>query len=60
MGKIVVGSVLHGAYGDIYEQAICLKHYAANHPDVELKLFAATKTRLESLPCFGPIFRLQL
>jgi len=48
MGKIVVGSVLHGAYGDIYEQALCLKHYAANNPDIELKLFAATKTRLES------------
>jgi hypothetical protein len=45
---MVVGSVLHGAYGDIYEQALCLKHYAANHPDVELKLFAATKTRLEA------------
>jgi hypothetical protein len=44
----VVGSILHGAYGDLYEQAICLKHYAASHPEVELKLFAATRTRLEA------------
>lgn len=48
MARFVLGSILHGAYGDLYEQAICLKHYAANHPDVELKLFAATKIRLES------------
>lgn len=46
--KTVVGSILHGAYGDLYEQAICLKHYAAMHPEVELKLFAATRVRLES------------
>lgn len=32
----------------MYEQAICLKHYAANHPNVELRLFAATQTRLVS------------
>jgi hypothetical protein len=48
MTKRIVASVLHGAYGDIYEQALCLKHYAVNNPEVELKLFAATKTRLES------------
>jgi len=48
MARSVIGSILHGAYGDLYEQAICLKHYAANHPEVELKLFTATKTRLES------------
>jgi len=46
--KTVVGSILHGAYGDLYEQAICLKHYVALHPEVELKLFAASQTRLES------------
>jgi len=46
--RTVLGSILHGAYGDLYEQAICLKHYAALHPDVDLKLFAATQTRLES------------
>lgn len=48
MAKTIVGSILHGAYGDLYLQSLCLKHYAVNNPDVELKLFAATKTRLES------------
>lgn len=48
MARKLIGSILHGAYGDLYEQAICLKHYAANHPEVELRLFAATPTRLES------------
>jgi len=48
MAKTIVASILHGAYGDLYLQSLCLKHYAVNNPDVELKLFAATKTRLES------------
>lgn len=48
MGKRIVGSILHGAYGDVYEQALCLKHYAMVHPETELRLFAATTTRLES------------
>lgn len=48
MGKTVVGSILHGAYGDLYEQAICLKHYALTHPEVELRLFAVTPTRLSA------------
>lgn len=47
MAKIL-GSVLHGAYGDLYEQALCLKHYALTHPETELRLFAATPTRLEA------------
>lgn len=48
MTRSVIGSILHGAYGNLYEQAICLKHYTATHPEVELKLFTATKIRLES------------
>lgn len=48
MAKQIVGSILHGAYGDLYEQALCLKHYAATHPEIELRLFAATQTRLEA------------
>lgn len=48
MARTVIGSILHGAYGDLYEQAICLKHFAAHHPEVKLRLFAATPTRLES------------
>ncbi|GAC1415783.1 MAG: hypothetical protein NVSMB62_04290 [Acidobacteriaceae bacterium] len=29
----------------MYEQLLCLKHYALTHPEVELHLFAATATR---------------
>ncbi len=45
---MVVGSILHGAYGDLYEQALCLKHYAITNPGVELRLFAATQSRLNA------------
>ena len=48
MAKTVIGSILHGAYGDLYEQATCLKHYVDSHPQVELKLFAATEVRFQS------------
>src|SRR5947209_2783329 len=43
-----IGSIAHGAYGDAYEQFLCLKHFARTHPAVKLKLFAATSTRLEA------------
>lgn len=45
----VIGSVLHGAYGDYYEQALCLKHFKATHPEVRLRLFAASGSRLREL-----------
>jgi hypothetical protein len=46
---MIVGSILHGAYGDYYEQAVCLKSYRLSHPDVRLKLFAAAPNRLAEL-----------
>jgi hypothetical protein len=60
--NMVVGSVLHGAYGDYYEQAVCLKHYRQSLPDVRLKLFATSLHRLNALraldfswaDCFEP------
>ena len=45
----VVGSILHGAYGDYYEQALCLKHFKATHPEIQLRLFAASASRLNEL-----------
>jgi hypothetical protein len=47
--KRIVGSILHGAYGDYYEQALCLKHFRKNHPDTEIRLFAASESRLREL-----------
>jgi len=46
---MVIGSILHGAYGDYYEQAVCLKHFRLTHPHVRLKLFAASPHRLAEL-----------
>jgi hypothetical protein len=49
MTPTIFGSILHGAYGDYYEQAVCLKDFSLKHPDVRLKLFAAASHRLEEL-----------
>jgi hypothetical protein len=49
MAEIVYGSILHGAYGDYYEQALCLKHFRLTNPDVRVKLFAASEHRLAEL-----------
>ena len=44
-----IASILHGAYGDYYEQAICLKAFRLSHPGTRLKLFAAAPHRLAEL-----------
>lgn len=44
-----VGSILHGAYGDYYEQSLCLKHFAGTHPGLCLRLFFASESRMEEL-----------
>lgn len=49
MRATVYGSILHGAYGDYYEQAVCLKHFRRMNPHIRLKLFAASPSRLEEL-----------
>jgi hypothetical protein len=48
MSKQMVASILHGAYGDVYEQLLCLKHFVTTHPGTVLELFAATPTRLQA------------
>jgi hypothetical protein len=49
MSATVFGSILHGAYGDYYEQAVCLKHFRLTHPKARLKLFAGASHRLAEL-----------
>ena len=44
-----VGSILHGAYGDYYEQLLCLKQYKRSHPDTRLVLFFASEHRRKEL-----------
>jgi hypothetical protein len=47
-----IGSILHGAYGDYYEQALCLKHYKRTHPGIRLVLFFASPHRHRELSVF--------
>jgi len=49
MSPTTFASILHGAYGDYYEQAVCLKDFRLKHPDARLKLFAAAPNRLAEL-----------
>jgi hypothetical protein len=49
MNSTIVASILHGAYGDYYEQAVCLKSFRLSHPETRLKLFAAASHRLQEL-----------
>lgn len=46
---ITIGSILHGAYGDYYEQAVCLRHLAATRPGTRLELFFASEHRRREL-----------
>jgi len=52
----VVGSVLHGAYGDYYEQMICLRHLKRLFPNIKLVLFFATESRRRELQVFDLSF----
>jgi hypothetical protein len=44
-----LGSILHGAYGDYYEQMVCLKAYKVARPGTRLVLFFASPARLREL-----------
>ena len=55
-GYTVIGSVLHGAYGDYYEQIVCLRHLKRLRPDLHLILFFASESRLRELAVFDLSF----
>lgn len=44
-----IGSILHGAYGDYYEQMLCLKRYKHRHPADRLVLFFESPARFREL-----------
>jgi hypothetical protein len=52
----VVGSILHGAYGDCYEQMIALRSFKRANPDTRLVLFFATDLRKKELEVFDLSF----
>ena len=51
-----IGSILHGAYGDYYEQMLGLKQYKKSRPGTSLVLFFASEARLKELRVFDLSF----
>lgn len=51
-----VGSVLHGAYGDYYEQIVALRGFKKSHPDTCLILFFAHDLKQQELEVFDVSF----
>src|SRR5436190_10986128 len=51
-----VCSIIHRAYGDCYEQMICLRYYKRTHPEVRLALFFASEARRKELQVFDLSF----
>lgn len=53
---ITVGSILHGAYGDYYNQLVSLKHLKRQNPAQRLILFFASEHRRKELGVFDLSF----
>jgi len=56
MGNERVGSVLHGAYGDYYEQMVSLRYFKMKHPKAEIVLFYANDLRRREMEVFDHSF----
>ena len=48
-----VGSIIHGALGDCYEQLVCLKEYKEHNENIELILFFAVENRYRAFRHFN-------
>jgi hypothetical protein len=51
-----VGSIVHGAYGDYFEQLLCLKHFKRSRPYTRLVVFFASEERLRDFKVFDLSF----
>jgi len=51
-----IGSILHGALGDYYEQLLCLQLYKNNNPMVSIIVFFAVSNRLKAYAHFDMSF----
>lgn len=49
---MIVGSILHGAYGDYYEQIVGLRWLAKCNPNWEFVLFFASESRMREMRVF--------
>lgn len=57
---MIVGSILHGAYGDYYEQLVGIRRLKARFPSMKVALFFANKHRLEEMRVFDMGFAEQV
>ena len=55
-GARTVGSILHGAYGDYYEQMICLRELKRLRPNLRQVLFFESDSRRKELAVFDLSF----
>jgi hypothetical protein len=53
---LTVGSILHGAYGDYYEQMVSLRLYKRRYPDRRIILFFASESRRKEMAVFDTSF----
>ena len=51
-----IGSVLHGAYGDYYEQLVSLRYMKRKNPDLKIILFYANDLRMKELAVYDHSF----
>ena len=51
-----IGTILHGALGDCYEQAVCFKEYKKTHPSDKLIAFFAVNNRYKAFRHFDLSF----
>jgi hypothetical protein len=49
---MIVGSILHGAYGDYYEQLVGIRRLKARSPSLKPALFFASRHRLKEMSVF--------
>jgi hypothetical protein len=54
--SLTIGSILHGAYGDYYEQLVALRGYKRLYPNRRLILFFATISRFKEMAVFDMSF----
>lgn len=52
----IVGSILHGAYGDYYEQIVSLRYFKWKNPETRIVLFFANDLRKKELAVFDLSF----
>lgn len=55
-GVQVIGCILHGAYGDYYEQLVSLRHLKRIRPDIKIVCFYATEERRQALSVYDLSF----